>query len=319
MSCFSLTTTLVLSTKEFRNQLQSSPQMLTTEAKQKLRRNWSVRERLRAFKRLTREITECVAWHISFFVPTRISTMVSKSFRCARFFLDVMLTWAAQPLEDIMVVQLFSKMDGLFLLLDLQYTETYLHRPHKSERYGLRVDHRRRSSAKLAPKSQPTMSMRMRNDDHSTGPLRKSDIFQTCSIGDPLTPCQKRMGPVRITSWNPLNSRSIHRMTGLGSNRPFAQLLPGLETGHPWRSVNHLHMNRTQNRPKRRHEKQLSARRKHWYHMQVTDRPSPDTPFLTQAIIVQMVYFVWTLTELAQPLLTKKKITSSPPRSAAEN
>ena len=41
------------------------------------------------------------------------------------------------------------------------------------------------------------------------------------------------MGPVRITSWNPLNSRSIHRMTGLGSNRPFAQLLPGLETEHP--------------------------------------------------------------------------------------
>ena len=48
-------------------------------------------------------------------------------------------------------------------------------------------------------------------------------------------------------------------------------------------------MNRTQNRPKRRQEKQLSARRKHWYHMQVTDRPSPDAPSLTQAIIVQMV------------------------------
>ena len=49
-------------------------------------------------------------------------------------------------------------------------------------------------------------------------------------------------------------------------------------------------MNRTQNSPKRRQEKQLSARRKHWNHMQVTDRPSPDAPSLTQAIIVQMVY-----------------------------
>ena len=51
-----------------------------------------------------------------------------------------------------------------------------------------------------------------------------------------------------------------------------------------------MHMNRTQNSPKRRQEKQLSARRKHWNHMQVTDRPSPDAPSLIQAIIVQMVY-----------------------------
>ena len=49
-------------------------------------------------------------------------------------------------------------------------------------------------------------------------------------------------------------------------------------------------MNRTQNSPKRRQEKQLSARRKHWNDMQVTDRPSPDAASLTQAIIVQMVY-----------------------------
>ena len=50
-------------------------------------------------------------------------------------------------------------------------------------------------------------------------------------------------------------------------------------------------MNCTQNSPKRRQEKQLSARRKHRNHMQVTDRPSPDAPSLTQTIIVQMVYF----------------------------
>ena len=73
-------------------------------------------------------------------------------------------------------------------------------------------------------------------------------------------------------------------------NKLFAQLLPGLETGHRWRSVSHLHINRTKNSPKRRQEKQLSALRKHWNRMQVTDRPSPDAPSLTQAIIVQMVY-----------------------------
>ena len=55
-------------------------------------------------------------------------------------------------------------------------------------------------------------------------------------------------------------------------------------------------MNRTQNSPKRRQEKQLSARRKHWNHMQVNDRPSPDAPSLTQAIIVQMVYWTWHMT-----------------------
>ena len=43
----------------------------------------------------------------------------------------------------------------------------------------------------------------------------------------------------------------------------------GQRRGIRWRSVSHLHMNRTQNSPKRRQEKQLSARRKHWNHMQV--------------------------------------------------
>ena len=38
--------------------------------------------------------------------------------------------------------------------------------------------------------------------------------------------CQNRMGLVRITSWYPPNSRSIHRMTGLGSN--FVWTLTGL-------------------------------------------------------------------------------------------
>ena len=73
-------------------------------------------------------------------------------------------------------------------------------------------------------------------------------------------------------------------------NRPFAQLLPGLETGHPMtvgqspaydfsvktsRKLFFLSVFRTA----------LSA-----IHMQVTDRPSPDAPSLIQAIIVQMVY-----------------------------
>ena len=75
-------------------------------------------------------------------------------------------------------------------------------------------------------------------------------------------------------------------------NRPFAQLLPGLETGHPvtvgqspaddfgvpneHKAVFLCLMFRTV----------LSA-----IHMQVSDRPSPDAPSLTQAIIVQMVYY----------------------------
>ena len=50
----------------------------------------------------------------------------------------------------------------------------------------------------------------------------------------------KSMGAVRITSLYPtvngslfgLPPSSIHKMTDLGGNRPFAQLLPGLETGH---------------------------------------------------------------------------------------
>ena len=49
-------------------------------------------------------------------------------------------------------------------------------------------------------------------------------------------------------------------------------------------------MNRTRNSPKRRQENQLSARQKHWNHMQVTDRLSPNAPSLTQTIFVQMVY-----------------------------
>ena len=51
-------------------------------------------------------------------------------------------------------------------------------------------------------------------------------------------------------------------------------------------------MNHTQNRSKTETRKQLSASRKHWNHiLQVTDRPRPDAPSLTQTIIVQMVYF----------------------------
>ena len=72
-------------------------------------------------------------------------------------------------------------------------------------------------------------------------------------------------------------------------NRPFAQLLPGLETWHPVtvgqspaydfsvktsRKLFFLSPFRTV----------LSA-----IHMQVTDRLSPDAPSLTQGIIVQMV------------------------------
>ena len=43
-------------------------------------------------------------------------------------------------------------------------------------------------------------------------------------------------------------------------------------------------MKNTQNSPKRRQEKQRFARRKHWNHLQVTDRPRPDAPSLTQTI-----------------------------------
>ena len=49
-------------------------------------------------------------------------------------------------------------------------------------------------------------------------------------------------------------------------------------------------MKNTKNSPKQRQEKQRFAGRKHWNHMQVTDRPRPDAPSLTQTIIVQMVY-----------------------------
>ena len=73
-------------------------------------------------------------------------------------------------------------------------------------------------------------------------------------------------------------------------NRPFAQLLPGLETGHPVTVSqspayeSHSEQSETETR------KTAFCCRKHWNHMQVTDRPSPDAPSLTQAIIVQMVY-----------------------------
>ena len=54
-------------------------------------------------------------------------------------------------------------------------------------------------------------------------------------------------------------------------------------------------MNHTQRSPKRRQEKQLSARRKHRSrnHMRMTGRPRPDAPSLTKTIIVQMVYSNW--------------------------
>ena len=66
-------------------------------------------------------------------------------------------------------------------------------------------------------------------------------------------------------------------------NRPFAQLLPGLETGHPVTVVSHLHMILVF--PTSRKLFFLSP---FWTvlsasHVQVTDRPSPDVPSLTQA------------------------------------
>ena len=63
-------------------------------------------------------------------------------------------------------------------------------------------------------------------------------------------------------------------------------------------------MKNTQNSPKQRQEKQRFSR-KHWNHMQVTDRPRPDAPSLTQTIIVQMVYsppFFSSLQNFAEPL-----------------
>ena len=74
-------------------------------------------------------------------------------------------------------------------------------------------------------------------------------------------------------------------------DRPFAQLLPGLETGHPVTvgqspaHESHTEQSETETR------KTAFCSSWHWNHMQVTDRPSPDAPSLTQAIIVQMVYW----------------------------
>ena len=76
-------------------------------------------------------------------------------------------------------------------------------------------------------------------------------------------------------------------------NRPFAQLLPGLETGHPV-TVGQSPA----------YDFSVSNEQKAVFllsvltvlsaiHMQVTDRLSPDAPSLTQAIIVQMVYSFW--------------------------
>ena len=73
-------------------------------------------------------------------------------------------------------------------------------------------------------------------------------------------------------------------------NRPFAQLWPGLETGHPV-TVGQSPA----------YDFSVSDEQKVVFlvsvstvlcaiHVQVTDRPSPDAPSLTQAIIVQMVY-----------------------------
>ena len=60
-------------------------------------------------------------------------------------------------------------------------------------------------------------------------------------------------------------------------------------------------MKNTQKSPKQRQEKQRFARRKHWNHMQVTDRPWPDAPSLTQTIIVQMVYCTCWQTDRGRP------------------
>ena len=76
------------------------------------------------------------------------------------------------------------------------------------------------------------------------------------------------------------------------SNRPFAQLLPGLEMGHPVTVGQSLAYD----------FRVFPTSRKLFFlspfrtvlcaiHVQVTDRPSPDAPSLTQAIIVQMVYW----------------------------
>ena len=93
----------------------------------------------------------------------------------------------------------------------------------------------------------------------------------------------------------------ICRLTGLGGNRPFAQLLPGLETGHPV-TVGQSPA----------YDFSVTMSRKLFFlspfrivlraiHVQVTDRPSPDAPSLTQAIIVQMVYFPYTMTYSHRP------------------
>ena len=99
-------------------------------------------------------------------------------------------------------------------------------------------------------------------------------------------------------------------------NRPFAQLLSGLERGNRWRSVSHLQM--VSVFPKSRKRFFLSP---FWtvlspIHIQVTDRPSPDAPSLTQAIIVQLVYWKSFFGYTNLLFLTKKvKILGKPWRS----
>ena len=98
--------------------------------------------------------------------------------------------------------------------------------------------------------------------------LESLQLFSSCS-----TWTQQRIWLFH-TKWNDLQSDCTPKNECL--NRPFAQLLPGLETGHPVTvgqspaHESHTEQSETETR------KQLSARRKHWNHMQVTDRPSPD-------------------------------------------
>ena len=85
---------------------------------------------------------------------------------------------------------------------------------------------------------------------------------------------------------------SVVRLAAAALNRPFAQLLPGFETGHP--------VTVGQSRAPA-YDFSVSDEQKAVFlspfrtvlsaiHMQVTNRLSPDAPSLTQAIIVQMVY-----------------------------
>ena len=85
-------------------------------------------------------------------------------------------------------------------------------------------------------------------------------------------------------------------------NRPFAQLLPGLETGHPVTVGQSPAYDFSVSDEQKAvflppFRTVLSAIR-----IQVTDQPSPDALSLTQAIIVQMVYCSSTKFTLFFPL-----------------